>query len=228
MSHIIKFKDCKKEMSLNKFVKALSILSEMFDYRKGFEKKEMFALYDSAQTYLEKYLKNGSYHTDFSRSDIVVDASKIRVVFNLDEKWDVRNLKQVRKQMLQKDAENISHYIIILSKPSTSIGANQPNETNNYINKELRKSSEIFYLSELQYNVTKHYIVPKHELIKDVAQKEYIMNEYSAKHMTQFPLILSSDPVVRFIGGKEGHLIKITRNPSHVGEHVLYRYCVSG
>lgn len=215
-------------MSLQKFAKTLVILTEMFEYRKRTEKKEMFKLYDEAQKYIEEYVKTGNYQQDFSRSDIVVDAANIRIVFNLDEKWDARMLKQNRKLMLQKDAENIKHYIVVLTKTSTPLVATHSNETNNYIRKELKKESEIFFLNELQYNVTKHYIVPKHEVVREQEAKDEIMNNFGVKSLTQFPLILTSDPVVRFVGGKEGNLIKITRHPNHVGEHVLYRYCVHG
>lgn len=81
-------------------------------------------------------------------------------------------------------------------------------------------------MKEVQYNVTKHCMVPKHEVIKNDKHEE-ILQTYGLQSKTQLPLLLTSDPVVRFIGGQEGDIIKVTRMPQHVGEHVLYRYCVS-
>lgn len=44
----------------------------------------------------------------------------------------------------------------------------------------------------------------------------------------QFPYILSTDPVVKEIGGKPGDFVRITRKSESAGSSVYYRYVVEG
>ena len=62
---------------------------------------------------------------------------------------------------------------------------------------------------ELDPQVLKHILVPKHEILTDKEIREIII-KYNAKP-DQFPYILGSDPIVRAIEAKPGDLIKITR-----------------
>jgi DNA-directed RNA polymerase I, II, and III subunit RPABC1 len=84
----------------------------------------------------------------------------------------------------------------------------------------------IFQLSELMFNITKHDLVPKHEVITDKKEIENIMQKYSLKSLNQLPLILHTDPVARYYGMKHGQVAKITRPSPSAGEYVLYRCCV--
>lgn len=76
---------------------------------------------------------------------------------------------------------------------------------------------ECFIEDELQYNITKHYLVPKHELLYYVNSKEAI--ELRKKFNNKFPILLKSDPICRFYGFNKGDIIKITRK----NNHVIYR-----
>lgn len=212
-----------------KFVKSFHIFEEMFIERKAFRPD----LYEPALLALKKYIhdKENRFAEDFTRHDISLDFGAIRLIYNMDEKLDPRELKQSRRQFIQEKSEGIQHYIFVLTKPFSSAAdmaniATQTNELTKFVRKTLKKTNEIFFLKEVQYNVTKHYMVPKHEVIKNDKHEE-ILQTYGLQSKTQLPLLLTSDPVVRFIGGQEGDIIKVTRMPQHVGEHVLYRYCVS-
>lgn len=62
---------------------------------------------------------------------------------------------------------------------------------------------EIFSVFELQFNITKHVLVPKHTVInKEEAKK---LKDYS------LPIILRTDPIVRFYDFKRGDIVKIER-----------------
>jgi DNA-directed RNA polymerase subunit H (RpoH/RPB5) len=70
---------------------------------------------------------------------------------------------------------------------------------------------ELFNVDEMQYNVTKHYLVPKHELKykKDSQEaKEFKKNKY--------PIISKDDPVSRFYGYNIGDIIMITRKNGYI------------
>ena len=77
---------------------------------------------------------------------------------------------------------------------------------------------ELFQEEELQYNITKHYLVPKHELSYPKGTK--ISKDFKDKYGDKFPVLLKTDPVARFYGYNKGDIIKITRK----GGYVTYRF----
>ncbi|MBC7218982.1 MAG: DNA-directed RNA polymerase subunit H [Hadesarchaea archaeon] len=77
-----------------------------------------------------------------------------------------------------------------------------------------------------EFQVSRHVLVPKHEVLPkdkvDELLQKYRITPY------QLPLIKSSDPAVREIGGKPGDVIKITRHSPTAGKAVAYRYVIEG
>lgn len=67
---------------------------------------------------------------------------------------------------------------------------------------------EIFYESSLQYNPLKHVDVPMHTIYSNQAKKS-VLKSYGIP-ATKFPKIKSNDPIVKFIGGQKGQMIRIT------------------
>ena len=59
---------------------------------------------------------------------------------------------------------------------------------------------EIFKYKELIYNITKHYLVPKHERV-----------ERDGRDISNYPIIKRNDPVCRFYNFQTGDLIRIHR-----------------
>lgn len=93
---------------------------------------------------------------------------------------------------------------------------------------ELHLDVQFFDVRELQYNVTKHDLVPSHHAIRDEAQIQGILDSLCLRTRTQLPLILSSDPVARYLGLKPGQVVRVTRNSPSAGTYMLYRCCVKG
>ena len=52
------------------------------------------------------------------------------------------------------------------------------------------------------------------------------MEKYSIKNKHQFPLILHSDPICKYLDIKVDTLVKIVRPSPTSGEYVSYRYCI--
>jgi len=61
---------------------------------------------------------------------------------------------------------------------------------------------ELFTIQELQYNVTKHNLVPKHTLSTNTQIKKY---------RDSLPIILQSDPICRYYDFKRGNIIEVER-----------------
>lgn len=90
---------------------------------------------------------------------------------------------------------------------------------------KLRASSnlhiEFFAEPELIINITKHSLVPKHEVLSPQDKKEFL--EHYAIEEWQLPKIFKNDPVVKYYGVGVGTVLKITRKSETSGRYVTYR-----
>jgi DNA-directed RNA polymerase subunit H (RpoH/RPB5) len=91
---------------------------------------------------------------------------------------------------------------------------------------ELGKDVQFFDIRELQFNVSHHNLVPKHEPLREEPDIEAVVKRYSLKSRFMLPLILSNDPMARYLALKPGQVVRITRNSPSAGTYVLYRCCM--
>lgn len=75
---------------------------------------------------------------------------------------------------------------------------------------------ELFSEDELQYNITKHVLQPKFEVLTD---NEAI--DFRKKYGAKFPVLLVTDPISRFYGYKRGNVVKITRKSGYVDFRIV-------
>ena len=61
--------------------------------------------------------------------------------------------------------------------------------------------------------------------ILDKEDVEIVKKKYNIVKMSNFPLILVSDPVAQYYGVKKGDLCEIIRKSETSGEYKSYRYC---
>ena len=85
---------------------------------------------------------------------------------------------------------------------------------------------EFFELTSLQYNVSKHVYVPKHQKMTK-EEVDSVLKTYYLKSKFHLPQILESDPMSRYLGLKHGDVVKITRPSENSGQTVFYRCCRS-
>lgn len=85
---------------------------------------------------------------------------------------------------------------------------------------------EFFTLREMQYNVTRHVCVPRHALMTP-AQEEDAVRRFRLTSRFQFHIILTSDPVARYLGLRHGNIVKIERYSPTSGTSINYRCCRS-
>jgi DNA-directed RNA polymerase subunit H len=76
------------------------------------------------------------------------------------------------------------------------------------------------------FNIFKHRLVPKHEMLSAEEAKE-LLEKYRVKPY-QLPRIKASDIAVIAIGAKAGDILKITRKSMTAGKSVAYRYVALG
>lgn len=139
----------------------------------------------------------------------------MKIIYYINNKIKMQNIEKIID--IKKDK-----YILFVSKEKLT--------TNNFKSFSSYKEAGIviqFYsLKELQYNIYRHELVPKHEIIDNKEEIEEIKDKYLIKNKLQFPLILHTDPVCKYLNIKQGSLVKITRPSPTAGEYILYRYVV--
>jgi len=92
---------------------------------------------------------------------------------------------------------------------------NYKNEVDNTKIKEFERklnkyiNIQYFHLNELQYNLTKHVLVPKHIKLSKI-EKESIIKKYE-KNLDNFPILYINDPVSKYYCFKPNDLIEIKR-----------------
>ena len=76
------------------------------------------------------------------------------------------------------------------------------------------------------FNIFKHKLVPKHEILPPEEAKE-LLDKYRV-NLYQLPVIKASDIVAIAVGAKLGDVLKITRDSATAGKYISYRYVTPG
>ena len=79
-------------------------------------------------------------------------------------------------------------------------------------------------MTEKEFNVLTHKLVPEHIIIGDEERKE-LLDKFNIIPI-QLPKILKNDPVVKAIEAEEGDILKIVRDSPTAGETLYYRIVV--
>ena len=74
---------------------------------------------------------------------------------------------------------------------------------------------ECFLYDELQFNITKHYLQPKFELVSNEEESRDLKTKFGNK----LPILLHTDPISRFYNYAKGDIIQITRS----NDYITYR-----
>lgn len=94
--------------------------------------------------------------------------------------------------------------------------------------KMLQKNNGIlqyFYAKQLCFNPTKHHYVPLHEKI-DESKVQEILDQYSVTSKLKLPWIYHYDPQAKWLGLKQGDIVRITSYNSNSGTYYRYRCCI--
>lgn len=84
---------------------------------------------------------------------------------------------------------------------------------------------QIFSLRELQYNLSRHALVPKHELVGPETVNDLIVR-FSLRSKAQLPGIHRDDPMARYLGLAIGDVIRVVRPSQTAISYNFYRVCV--
>ncbi|KAK1378486.1 DNA-directed RNA polymerase, RPB5 subunit [Heracleum sosnowskyi] len=82
---------------------------------------------------------------------------------------------------------------------------------------------ETFHITDLLVNITKHKMLPKHEIVSDEEQQR-LLNKLDVQP-SQIPRMLVTDPIVKYYRLEKGQILKVTYDGPSTGAIVTYR-CV--
>jgi DNA-directed RNA polymerase I, II, and III subunit RPABC1 len=139
----------------------------------------------------------------------------MRVVYDMHPKFKVADVK---KLVEEASAAGLTQVLLVVREPPVQ-GKGLD---------ELAKDVQMFLISELQINVSKHTLVPLHEPIRDEAEIEAVLQRYQLKSRFQLPLLLSSDAMAKYLALKPGQVVRITRPSPSAGTYIQYRCCTRG
>lgn len=117
------------------------------------------------------------------------------------------NAEVIKGIVLQFELREYNHTILVYEGVPTANVKKQVDELS-----KIGKNIELFSADDLQLNITKHILVPKHELLK-VGKK--------FKDKNNLPIILRSDPVCRFYNFPKGEVIKVTRRDGFIAYRIV-------
>jgi DNA-directed RNA polymerase subunit H (RpoH/RPB5) len=153
------------------------------------------------------------------------------IVFALTKKMRQDVIEQLKKNKLNIDnLVNESYngkYNIILIFGNEILTTPTITQLNS-IDKVLQKKKgmlQFFQLNELQFNPTKHHLVPPHRKLSAEETSE-IMTKYLIKSKIQMPIILKTDVIAKWHGLKQGDIVEIIRYNENSGKSYYYRCCI--
>jgi DNA-directed RNA polymerase I, II, and III subunit RPABC1 len=152
------------------------------------------------------------FHNDFYPKIIGKKDQEIfiQLVFIIDQKLNVEPLNKIIKYLID---HNINHCILVHTGNNVSAKVLEISHNLLVLNTKL----EFFPYSNLKFNITKHELVPKHELV--VGKEAQELKKKFGKFLI---VILSTDPVSRFYGFNRGDVVKIYRKD----QTIIYRKVV--
>ena len=83
---------------------------------------------------------------------------------------------------------------------------------------------QFFYTKQLMYNPTKHEYVPEHIKLTE-EETACIMKSNMIRSKLYMPIILHNDPIAKWLGLKQGDVVKIIRYNENSGVSFYYRCC---
>ncbi len=133
---------------------------------------------------------------------------KIMVFPKIFERLNVDQINFI--SVLQR--EKVNHAIIVYEGTITPLVKNVLANAL-LINLEI----EAFKSEDLQYNITKHELVPLHEK----ASKQEVVQIAKKLPLNKLPYLLRTDPVCRFYNFQKGNVIRVTRRSGFVAYRIV-------
>lgn len=155
---------------------------------------------------VEEMLIDRGYTIQYLETDLTKENSPYFMKANKLNEWVICcmneeekvSIADIKKRIPVLNREGATRCIIIYRSSVTSSAKNSI-ETWDF-------NFELFGLHELQLNITRHRLVPRHEYVTE-SEKVDVDTKFRGK----LPTLLTSDPVCRYFSFNKGDYVRITR-----------------
>jgi DNA-directed RNA polymerase I, II, and III subunit RPABC1 len=186
------------------------------------EKKNLYKVRNTIIEMLNDRGYNYKDNIDFNDFSVLLDSNNINILlenemyvyfYNEYKNFGKNEFKNIVLGIQKEHGESIN-IIIVLREPE-----NSPVKTE--MLKPIYKNVELFLQKRLTFNITKHELVPKHQLLNEEEILE-IEEKYNTNR-SMFPKMLSNDPISKYYNARPGSMFKIERKSHSSGYSVGYR-----
>lgn len=159
---------------------------------------------------IEEMLTQRGYKIILKDGDKIIGENKTKKICAFIKPVLKYNIERIKETINLLNKIKIKHCIIIYIESATPV-------VKKLINNSAEIEIELFMKDELEYNITKHILVPTH---KGMSKKEII--EFKKKHSNlKLPGLLKNDPISRFYNFKRGDIIKIFRPGGFISYRIV-------
>jgi len=192
-------------LDINKFRKIYNNTIDMFVDRKYIMKsflKNGKPIKRTDEDFLNDYKEN--------KCKLIINKNKtdLTTVYFYNTKIGINEVKDLFAILNENE---VKHVILITKHKLTSYAKKEMKALGKHMEKE------IFYFDELIFNITKHELVPKHQLLTLKETEQFIKNIGK-----KIPQIKITDKVCRYYSGKIDQIFKIYRK-----NEIYYRIVVA-
>jgi len=145
-----------------------------------------------------------------------IPSCKYRIVYNLNLSFKLPEIKKLLSVL--DDGGEISNIIVVTRDKATSTSKKG-------LDDHIRRALQFFRISELQFNISRHELVPKHVAIRSEEEIEKLVGSFRARSRYNFPIISCTDPMARYLALKPGQMVRILRFSPSSGMYTSYRCC---
>ncbi|KAK7286698.1 hypothetical protein RJT34_21884 [Clitoria ternatea] len=147
----------------------------------------------------------------FSATHASNPSKRVLVIFSGPGVVKVTTIRNIAGQIVNKDT--LTGLILIVENQITSQALKAVNLFSFKV--------EIFQITDLLVNITKHVLKPKHQPLTD-RQKKNLLKKYNIEER-QLPRMLQTDAIARYYGLERGQVVKVIYSGEITQMHVTYR-----
>jgi len=175
--------------------------------------------------------ESGIDRDEFENDKNIIDfqTSKTTLIFALTKKLrkniidDLKANDNSIEEFIKKYG-NMKNMILIFNNDVISVPIMSQLNKYDKLFQKLGGQLQFFYTKQLMYNPTKHEYVPEHIKLTE-EETTNIMKNNMIRSKLYMPIILHNDPIAKWLGLKQGDVVKIIRYNENSGLSFYYRCC---
>jgi len=168
---------------------------------------------------------------EFENDKNIIDfqTSKTTLIFALTKKLrknvidDLKANDNSIEEFIKKYG-NMKNMILIFNNDVISVPIMSQLNKYDKMFQKLGGQLQFFYTKQLMYNPTKHEYVPEHIKLSEEEASD-VMKNNMIRSKLYMPIILHNDPIAKWLGLKQGDIVKIIRYNENSGISFYYRCC---